>query len=463
MRSNRSGRLALPGWTVGALVGGFLVATALAGYLVFATVRDLVAGWNITAFGPTPAPVAGGGPVPTPSGSVNPVGDLLPQKWEGVERVTVLVMGIDRRQGENEKGYLTDSMMLVTVDPVAQTAGMLSIPRDLWVEIPSYEVNTINTANRTGDYYDYPGGGPALAVKTVEHNLGMTVDYYVRLDFTAFETLIDTIGGIDVYNETEINDPFYPDGSYGYEPFYLPAGQQHLNGHDALRYARTRHDSSDIARAQRQQQVVLAIREKALTPGTLAKLITEAPQLYRTLNQSVWTNLSLNQIVGLALLAQDIPRENIHSAVIDYQYVLDYTTPEGRQVLVPLRDKIRELRDSMFATSAVFAPPSDEELKSLMATEGARVEVLNGAGVQGLAQATSDWLKGQGVNVVNFDTADRTDYPNSVIVTLVEKPYTTRWLAKTFNVSSAVSGSDPSGAADIRIILGQDWRVPTTP
>jgi len=448
---------------VGVLVGVFLVATTLAGYLVFATVRDLVAGWNITAFDPTPVSVAGKGLAATPSGNTNPVGSLIPQKWGGVERVTVLLMGIDRRQGENEKGYLTDSMILVTVDPVAQTGGMLSIPRDLWVEIPGYEVNTINTANRTGDYYDYPGGGPALAVKTVEHNLGVTVDYYVRLDFTAFETVIDKLGGIDVYNETEINDPFYPDGSYGYEPFYLPAGQQHLNGRDALRYARTRHDSSDIARAQRQQQVVLAIREKVLAPGTLARLITEAPQLYQTLNQSVWTNMSLNQIIGLALLAQDIPREDIRSAVIDYQYVLDYTTPEGRQVLVPLRDKIRELRDSMFATSAAIAPPTDDELKALMATEGARIEVLNGAGVEGLARATSEWLTEQGVNVVNFDTADRTDYPNSVIVTFTDKPYTARWLAKTFNVSGVVSGSDPSGTADIRVILGQDWRVPTTP
>ncbi|MGH2520858.1 MAG: LCP family protein, partial [Anaerolineales bacterium] len=281
-----------------------------------------------------------------------------------------------------------------------------------------------------------------------------------RLDFTAFETLVDSIGGIDVVNVKEIADPYYPDGTYGYEPFYLPAGPQHLNGHDALRYARTRHESSDIERAQRQQEVVMAVRNKVLSLNMLPTLIAQAPKLYTTLNQSVWTDLGLDQIVSLALLAQDIPDENIRREVIDYRYVLDETTPEGRQVLLPLRDKIRELRDSLFTPSASLAPPTTEESKELMVTEAAKVEVLNGAGVQGLAQSTSDWLKGQGVNVISFDTADRSDYPGSVIVDYTGKPYTTRWLKATFHVTEVISGSDPNSPVDVRIILGQDWSVP---
>lgn len=457
-RPSRRGA-ALPGWMVGALLGLFVTATAISGYLVFATVRDVVADWKITgAAGPgvgagTPAPDAT--PLPGTSG-----GGLLPQKWAGAQRVTVLVMGIDRRPGEDENGYPTDSMLLLTVDPVAKTAAMLSIPRDLWVEIPGYGVDRINTANRTGDYFDYPGGGPALAVKTVKNNLGVDVDYYVRLDFHAFETLIDTIGGIDVDNPADINDPYYPDGGYGYEPFYLPAGTQHLNGHDALRYARTRHDASDIARAERQQQVVLAVREKVLTLNMLPSLITQAPQLYKTLNESVWTDLSLEQIVGLALLAQDIQRENIQHEVIDYRYVLDYTTEDGRQVLVPIKEKIRELRDRLFTISAVIAPPTDAELKALMTTEGATIEVLNGAGVEGLAKATSDWLAGQSVTVTNFATADRSDYPNTLIYAYGDNPYTARWLAKAFN-ATVISGAASDDGVDIRIILGADWRVPS--
>jgi len=466
-RPNRRRGPALPNWVMGALVGVFALATALSAYLVFAAVRDAVAEWKITNTNPdgpvNPGAGAGSGDNP-PSGGA-PSGSLVPRKWSGADRVTVLVMGIDRRAGEDEKGYLTDSMILVTVDPVARSAAMLSLPRDLWVDIPDYETNTINTANRTGDYYDYPGGGPALAVKTVQHNLGVTVNYYVRMDFTAFETLIDAIGGIEVEVAAEINDPWYPDGGYGYEPFYLPAGRQHLNGHDALRYARTRHDSSDVERAKRQQQVVMAVRDKVLSLNMLPALIGKAPALYQTLNQSLQTNLSLDQIISLALLSQDIPKENIQNEVIDYRYVLDQTTDEGRQVLVPLRDKIRELRDRLFTASASVSPVTGVDEKTLIAAEAAKVEVLNGAGVEGLAQATSEWLTAQGINVANYDTADRSDYTTSVIVNYTGKPYTTGWLAKTFNVATIISGSDPSSPVDVRVILGADWQVPsgTTP
>jgi LCP family protein required for cell wall assembly len=461
LRANRDRRAAPPQWQVLAIGGVFALASLLAAWLVFASVRDFVAGWKITAGGPNGPAVAGqgGGSAATPGAGSST--SLVPQKWSGTDRVTVLLLGIDRRQGETEHGYLTDSMMILTVDPVGRTAAMLSIPRDLWVEVPGYGVDTINTANRTGDYYNYPGGGPALAVKTMAHNLGITVDYYVRLDFTAFETLIDAIGGIDVEVKETIDDPLYPDGSYGYEPFHLDAGWQHLNGHDALRYARTRHNSSDIDRAARQQQVVLAVRDKVLSLNMLPTLFAKAPGLFNTLNQSISTNLSLEQIVSLALLAQDIPRENIQNAVIDYHYVLDYTTPEGRQVLVPLRDKIRELRDSLFTTAAA-RPPANLDDPVLMAGEGARVTVLNGAGVPGLAQATAAWLKSQGVNVVVFDTADRSDYPNSVIVDVTgTKPYTTRWLARVFRVGSVLSGTDPNSPVDVKVILGADWTVPT--
>lgn len=462
-------RQAIPSVVVGGLIGVFVLATALAGYVMFITVRDVVAGWKITDLGATPtfstnttpgAPTQVGSNVG--SGTPGPVPTIVPRTWDEKTRVTVLVMGIDRRVGEDEKGYLTDSMMLLTVDPAAKTAAMLSLPRDLWVEIPGYGVDTINTANRSGDYYDYPGGGPALAVKTVEHNLGVTVNYYVRLDFTAFETLVDTIGGIDVDNPTTIDDEFYPNGSYGYEPFYLEAGQHHLNGHDALRYARTRHGATDIDRATRQQQVVMAVRDRVLSLNMLPTLITKAPLLYQTLNESIWTNLTLDQIVALALLGQDIPRENIETAVIDYRYVLEYTTPEGRQVLVPLRDKIRELRDELFTSTPIVEPVTADDHAAMVA-EQATVQVLNGAGREGLAKATSDWLLAQGVNVVSFDTADRGDYPTTVIIDYTGKLATDAWLAKTFKVSTIVSGNDPNSPVDIRIIVGQDWDVPTTP
>jgi LCP family protein required for cell wall assembly len=471
LRNGRPKRPMLPSWLLGVLLAGFALVSVLSAVLVFTTVRDFVAGWKITSQNPaTPQAQTDSTSSPTQAGVVLPVATPQPGDtavptpavgaWTGTDRVTILVMGIDRRQGEEEKGYLTDTMMLVTLDPSARTAAMLSIPRDLWVSIPGYEEDTINTANRTGDYYDYPGGGPALAVKTVEYNLGVTVNYYVRLDFTAFETFIDTIGGIDVYNETEIDDPSYPNGSYGYEPFYLAAGPHHLNGHDALRYARTRHGNSDIDRATRQQQVAMAVRERVLSLNMLPSLIAGAPNLLRTLNDSIWTNMSLEQMISLALLAQDIPRENIRSAVIDFKYVLDYTTPEGRQVLVPLRDKIRVLRDELFASTAAMAPATAEDEKSLMVQEEALVQVLNGAGVDGLGCLTQQYLIDQGVHADMCDTADRSDYSSSVIVDYTGNPYTVRFLSKIFGVSTIISGADPNSAVDVKVIVGQDWQVP---
>lgn len=458
----------VPMWLFATSVVLFVIATLVASYLVFTTVRDYVAAWQVTG-GTTflaDVPVNPQGTPMRATPTAVTLASIIPQKWTGVDRVTILLMGIDRRQGETEKGYLTDSLMLVTVDPVAQTAAILSVPRDLWVEIPGYENNTINTANRTGDYYDYPGGGPALAAKTVQHNLGVSVNYYVRLDFTAFETFVDLIGGIDVNVTEAIDDPYYPDGSYGFEPFYLTTGPHHLNGHDALRYARSRHNSSDIDRAKRQQEVVLAVREKVLNQNMLPTLLSQAPRLYQTLNESVQTNLSLEQGMSLALLAQEIDKASIKHEVIDYRYVLEQTTPEGRQVLIPLRDRIRELRDELFTAPAVIAnvptnaTQTSGDDKFLLQTEGARIKILNGAGVEGLARTTSDWLTQEGLVVTSFDTADRIDYTQCIVLDYTgRKPFTAHWLARTFN-ANLISGSDASSEVDIVVILGSNWQIP---
>lgn len=457
-----------PAWALGGLVALFVMAAALVGYLVFTSVRDAVAAWQITAPG---GPVFGGDPgSPGGSNSGSSSGaapaPLIPQKWQGTQRVTVLLLGIDRRKIETERAYRTDSMMVVSVDPVAKTATILSIPRDLWVDIPDFGADTINTANFKGDAFDYPGGGPALAVKTVEHNIGVDIHYYVRLDFTAFETLVDAIGGIEIDNPTEINDPLYPDSNYGYDPFYLPAGRHTLNGYDALRYARTRHNSSDVDRAKRQQQVVLAVRDKVLSLNMLPQLVVQAPTLYAALNQSIQTDLSLQQIIELALLAQDIPRDRIKSGVIDYQYVLEYSfvTNEGvlRQVLVPLRDRIRELRDELFAASAGLASPLQASIEAVRA-EGARVQVLNGAGKPGLAGATSAWLQAQGLNVVEPGNADRSDYTSAVVIDYTGKPNTAQWLAQVFGAGSVVNGANPTSSVDVQVIVGANWEVPGSP
>ncbi|MEZ4540443.1 MAG: LCP family protein [Chloroflexota bacterium] len=273
-------------------------------------------------------------PVPISEGAtaMAPTPTRVAEAWEGSDRVNILLLGIDRRPGE---GFVsrTDSMMIISIDPAADTATILSVPRDLYVEIPGYGQDRINTAlvygARDGDYLD----GAALAMQTVYSNLGIPVDHFVLVDFNAFVRIIDLLEGIDVQVPYDINDPSYPDMDFGYDPLYIPAGLQHFDGQTALKYARTRHADSDFNRAYRQQQVLFAARSKALQLG-LGKMLLNAPSLYREVEGGIRTDLSLDQILRLAKTVGDIPSENMRNEVLDQDYVTSYRTPGGASVLL---------------------------------------------------------------------------------------------------------------------------------
>ncbi len=251
---------------------------------------------------------------------------------EGDQRTNILLMGIDRRPGESFISR-TDSMMLISVNAQANKAAILSIPRDLYVNIPGHGLDRINTAFVYGSAGGNPAGGAAMAMQTVEFNLGVHVDHYVLVDFSAVTKTIDTLDGIDVYVPYEINDPTFPDMDYGYDPLYIPSGLQHMDGRTALKYARTRHADNDFGRAARQQQVIMAARDKALGLG-LAGLLTRAPELYKRVENGVRTDLSLEQIVQLARTTGSIDSENIRSEILDLEFVSPFITDQGSQVLV---------------------------------------------------------------------------------------------------------------------------------
>ncbi|NLF00522.1 MAG: LCP family protein, partial [Anaerolineales bacterium] len=307
------------------LVVVFLMIAGVAALLVFDRVREMIA-----ASTSLPELTVNQPAEETPVVQFDPL--QLPQ-WTGVERVNILLLGIDQRDYE-EGPWRTDTMIVLTIDPVTMTGGVLSIPRDLWVPIPGYNEARINTAHYFGDVYDYPGGGPALAVQTVEYNLGVPIHYYVRANFTAFEKIVDLIGGIDVVVPEEINDPKYPDrNSPGYDPLYIPAGRQHLDGEMALKYARTRYSpGADFDRAKRQQQVLDAILYRVTSLDMLPDLALKAPQLWQTLEGAVETDLSLEQIIALANLASEIEPEARRYGVINEKYTQNWTTPDGQQV-----------------------------------------------------------------------------------------------------------------------------------
>jgi LCP family protein required for cell wall assembly len=263
----------------------------------------------------------------------------------------VLVVGLDRRPGETGLAYRTDTMMLVSIDPASRSLGILSIPRDLYVAVPGYsEPQRVNTPMVLGEIRQ-PGSGPQLLMQTVQYNLGIRVNDYVAVDFNTFVTLIDTIGGVELDVPYTINDPLFPDMNYGYDPFYITAGIHQMDGRTALKYARTRHGDSDFRRAQRQQAVIYAIRDKILELDMLPQLIIQAPTLWNQLSSGISTGLQFDQIIQLALYLKDIPLDSMKTGVINEQYTLGYTTSDGASVLVPDRANIGPLMVEVFGAS----------------------------------------------------------------------------------------------------------------
>jgi polyisoprenyl-teichoic acid--peptidoglycan teichoic acid transferase len=335
-----------------------IVAGALySGFFFFSTVRALVAQVPlpfadrvVQAAQPAARP-----DVTEPVESQTPAYVLPPPNARKLtEPINILLLGIDQREGE--KGpWRTDTMILVSLDPVNNSAAMLSIPRDLWTSIPGYGESRINTAHYTGDLRDYPGGGPALAKKTVWYALGVPVHYYVRVNFTGFEQIVDAIGGLTIDVPEPIRDAKYPTANYGIMEIYIPAGVQHMDGRAALQYARTRHGSSDFARMGRQQQLLVAALDKVMS---LDIPLTRIPTILELLGSSVSTDLTIEDIFVLAEAARKVDRGNLRQGVIDSSMTTTVVTPQGWMVEVADWDKVRALVDELFPTPGSVTAPS---------------------------------------------------------------------------------------------------------
>jgi LCP family protein required for cell wall assembly len=348
----------LPGWLTYTLAIAFVFSGIAVVIFAFLTARVIMARplnpmeQSVAQVAGTPLAFDQVGPIAVPTMPVGqPTPTLMPtnEPWGGADRVNILMMGIDRRPGEAFISR-TDSIMLISIDPVAKTASILSIPRDLYVAIPGYGQDRVNTAFVYGSQGNNPVGGAALAMQTVEYNLGVPIHHYVAVDFSAVTRGVDALGGIDVYVPYEINDPQYPDMNYGYDPLYIPAGQHHFDGLTALKYARTRHGDSDIHRAQRQQQVVLAVRSKILALG-ISDMLSRAPVLYQQLNSGIMTDLSLEQLLQLGRVTGQIETGNIRNEVLGFEYVSSYRTPQGASVLVLNNQAAAPLIQSLFYDS----------------------------------------------------------------------------------------------------------------
>lgn len=394
--------------------------------------------------------------IPLPDESVVPsAAELAP--WDGSGRVTVLVLGLDYRDWSGGAKYArSDTMILLTLDPLTKEAGILSIPRDMWVAIPGFKHGKINTAHYLGDAYKMPGGGPGLAARTVEQFLGVPVNYYVQVDFNAFVRFIDEIGGVKIDVPEQITIDLLGSGHQTKKT--LQPGVQTLPGEWALAYARNRKTSGgDFDRARRQQQVIMGIRDRLLSLDALPTLIGKAPALYQELKAGFNTNLGLEDAIRLALLAQQVPNDQIKRGVLDQKYVIFGRSPDNLSILIPIPDKVHTLRDDIFATGAGLGPLTPGDSLQRMQAEGSRITIYNGSREAGLAERTAGYLRDLGGNVISVSDASQR-YAATTIIVHAGKPYTLRFLVDLLkiNPNRVYLEYDPNAAAEVELFLGYD-------
>ena len=383
------------------------------------------------------------------------------QEWNDPRQIRILLMGIDQRSAVREEGpFRTDTMMVVNIDPVRKNIGLISFPRDLWVDIPNFTKSRINTANSLGDANGYPGGGgPALAMDTISANFGIPVDRYIAINFDVFTTVTNILApnGVEVCIDEYINDPHYPDAGYGTIEVTFQPGCQRLPAEQLLQYARTRAtQGGDFDRARRQQQVLNAMLNELLSVGGIANFVAQAPNLWSQLSSSYRTNLSLDEILSLGLLVTEIGSDNVRSAVVDNLYVEFTTLANGDQVLIPNYSQITDL------ISRVFYPETEEldvvTLQARAQNENAAIYVYNGTDVSGLANETREWLLSKGVSVTGVGNDTNHSGKPTLIRDYDGNPNTARYLAELLGISvdRIQPGGDGLIAEGVMIVAGSD-------
>lgn len=442
------------------LLGILLLLGLAGGYFGFRLSRQLIATNETFSLPGDPVIVAeetqddhGGDATPQPT-EIPAAALPTPEPWDGVSRVNVLIMGLDYRDWEAGETPRTDTMIVLTLDPLNKTAGMLSIPRDLWVSIPGFEHGKINTAYYLGEVFNLPGGGPALAARTVEELLGVPIQYYAQIDFQAFIDFINHIEGVRLTFE----EPMVLDRRGKWNTVTIEPGVITLSGEYTLAYVRARKtEGGDFDRSQRQQEVMMAVRDRILEFNMMPKLVARAPEIYNDLSAGINTNMSLNEAIRLGWSVLELDRDAISQIVISNEYVTLGKSPDGLDILKPIPDKIRLLRDEAFGTGGALGPVGAEDTLTGVSEEGARLAIWNGSYKAGMESETATWLREKGFNVVQEVP---TEYTVTTSIYLYQpKPYALRWLSETMGVASVniYQQNEPNENYDMVVVLGDDW------
>lgn len=436
--------------------------------------------------------------------------EILPE-WKGTDRINVLLLGVDRRPGDDVPR--SDTMILVSIDPAGRRVGMISIPRDLRVTIPGIGVDKINAAYPTGEGLRPNGGGAALAMQTVRDNFRVPIHHYATVDFRGFMKIVDAVGGISVEVPYPLKDDEYPsDEGFHYTRLYVAAGLQHMDGQMALRYARSRHFDSDFGRQRRQQQVLRAIREQ----GLKLNLLPRVPEFINLLKDSVRTDMPVGDLPGLARLGMGIKGEDIKSYGLTQEMTIVHDTPEAfyldpdwRKINAAFREMLggvspsagtptaaeviptptTPLRPKATATTAPrsTAPASRPAATGTAPARGTaspapaartpaagtataatptvpvqslRVAVRNGTMVDGLAARNAEALRGRGYTVVDISQDPKAgEYPRSIVYTYGASTAQAQAVAQALGLPAGAVKLGPAPApagTDILVILGED-------
>lgn len=344
-------------------------------------------------------------------------------KGEGEDRINILLLGIG---GRNHPGpYLTDAIILVSIKPSEKKMAFLSIPRDLYVPIKNYSWRKINEAYLLGLTTGEKG---KLAAETVENILNLHIPYWLVIDFSTFEEVIDFLKGIDVYVERSFVDTKFPTSDFKYRTVSFKKGWQKMNGKTALDFVRSRYgnnnEGNDFARSRRQQRVILAIMRKVKEENLLNQP-RKIFKIYSIFDKKVDTNINFSEGIKLAKLLARIPEENITRYVFDTNFLYPVITKNKIYILKPKSGNFEELanfaRDIFKKKSILESHQPESKNKKEKENKKVEIVVLNGTYISGLARRTKMKLEEEGFKVLKIGNAPRRGYERTVIYNLTNK------------------------------------------
>lgn len=365
--------------------------------------------------------------------------------------VNVLLIGTDSRP-YLETGFRTDTLIIVSINRESRLVTLVSIPRDLFIYVPTWGMTRINTAYDIGERLDFPGGGPGLLAQTVLYNLGVPIHFHALINFAGFRQIVDQLGGIQVavpcpLTEYRLNAPDLDETKpENYSQYTQPIGVAQMDGDLALWYARARPVGGDFFRSYRQRQVLRAMYRGALSAGVIPRI----PALYQNLRDVVATDMGLWDVMQFAPLALDLGETRIRSFAIGPNQTSRWLTPRGEDVLLPRPGPLAGLLQT------AFQPPSANEPQRPVT----QVEIVNASGQPDWDQLAAEVLRNDGYAPVIAPPAEDPE-PTTRLVDLTtgSKGSPAAALQTLFHLPDRLVAAEPDAASpsQFRVILGRDY------